>query len=137
MNPHLVKLLPYPFERLNELKTGLITRARSPHVSLSLGEPNHSPPNFELETLTDRSILESGLTKYPTSRGSIEVRNAIARGPAKLNVRIQHDGVIRLHHRIEKFYQTNRAPFTMSGREIISREHARNGVLRGQLQDVD
>ena len=78
MNPHLVKLLPYPFERLNELKTGLITRARSPHVSLSLGEPNHSPPNFALETLTDRSILESGLTKYPTSRGSIEVRNAIA-----------------------------------------------------------
>jgi len=78
VNPHLVKLLPYPFERLNELKKGLITRAKSPHVSLSLGEPNHSPPNFALETLTDRSILESGLTKYPASRGGIEVRNAIA-----------------------------------------------------------
>ena len=90
MNPHLGQLLPYPFERLNQLKKGLRSRAKGPHVSLSLGEPKHSPPNFVLETLADRSILESGLTAYPATRGDIEIRASITEWLAR-RFRIQAD----------------------------------------------
>ena len=78
MNPYLRHLLPYPFERLNALKEGLTTKSENAHVSLSLGEPKHAPPKFVLESLSDKRVLESGLTTYPTTRGSRDIRTAIA-----------------------------------------------------------
>ena len=78
MNPYLEALNQYPFERLNHLKNGLVTRSKEQHISLALGEPKHSPPNFLLENLTDNEIVKKGLMSYPTTRGSEELRNAIS-----------------------------------------------------------
>ena len=78
MNPYLETLNQYPFERLNHLKNGLVTRSKEQHISLALGEPKHSPPNFLLENLTDNEIVKKGLMSYPTTRGSEELRNAIS-----------------------------------------------------------
>ena len=78
MNPYLELLNQYPFERLNHLKNGLITKSTEPHISLALGEPKHNPPNFLLENLTDPEIVRKGLMSYPTTRGGEELRNAIS-----------------------------------------------------------
>ena len=78
MNPYLEALNQYPFERLNHLKNGLVTRSKEQHISLALGEPKHSPPNFLLENLTDHKIVKKGLMTYPTTRGGEELRNTIA-----------------------------------------------------------
>ena len=78
MNRFLKDLLPYPFERLNALKEGIQPESNAAHVSLALGEPKHDPPDFVLECLTDPDILHAGLTSYPPTRGSIELREAIA-----------------------------------------------------------
>ena len=78
MNRHLASLLPYPFERLNALKEGIRPTSNSPHVSLALGEPNHEPPEFVIECLSDQTVLHRGLTTYPATRGDITLREAIA-----------------------------------------------------------
>ena len=78
MNPYLAKLQPYPFERLNALKEGVEPTSNSPHVSLALGEPKHSPPQFVVDCLSDPEVLHQGLTSYPPTRGSPALREAIA-----------------------------------------------------------
>lgn len=78
MNPYLTKLQPYPFERLNALKEGIEPTTNSPHVSLALGEPKHSPPQFVIDCLTDSNVLHQGLTSYPPTRGGSPLREAIA-----------------------------------------------------------
>ena len=77
MNPYLERLLPYPFERLNDLKEGLTPNPQNAHVSFALGEPKHAPPSFVLEALSDTSVLKSGLTAYPATRGGLDIRTAI------------------------------------------------------------
>ena len=78
MNPRLDLLQPYPFERLNALKAGAVAPADLAHIALSIGEPKHLPPDFVLARLTDREALRSDLATYPATRGSAELRNAIA-----------------------------------------------------------
>ena len=78
MNPLLEKLEPYPFERMQALKSGLRGNPRYPHVSLSIGEPKHPPPPFIVEALADREALAEDLSTYPATRGSEELRGAIA-----------------------------------------------------------
>ena len=78
MNPHIDGLQPYPFERLNELKEGLAPRTNRPHVALSIGEPKHAPPEFIIEALGRKDILLAGLSAYPPTRGTDELRGAIA-----------------------------------------------------------
>lgn len=78
MNPNLTSLLPYPFERLNDLKKGLKTDSDREHVSLSLGEPKHTPPEFLLDALSNRKNLLNGITSYPVTRGGDELRTSIA-----------------------------------------------------------
>ena len=78
MNPHIDRLRPYPFERLNELKAGLVPRTNRPHVALSIGEPKHAPPNFIIDALGREEALLEGLSAYPPTRGSDELRGAIA-----------------------------------------------------------
>ena len=78
MNRHLSTLLPYPFERLNALKEGIRPETNLPHASLALGEPNHDPPNFVIECLTDLNVIHQGLTTYPPTRGGEPLRVAIA-----------------------------------------------------------
>lgn len=75
MNPDLDRLQPYPFERLAALFDAVQpARDRTP-ISLSIGEPTHAPP-----ALAGAAMMEAiaGLGRYPATRGSDELRGAIA-----------------------------------------------------------
>jgi len=74
MNPDLDKLQPYPFERLGTLKAGL-QPANKRHIALSIGEPKHATPPLIGEALN--GALDAGLSRYPTTRGSDELRAAV------------------------------------------------------------
>jgi N-succinyldiaminopimelate aminotransferase len=74
MNPALDLLQPYPFERLRRLFDDLEPAAKAP-ISLSIGEPRHSPPDFVLEVL--RANLER-VSHYPATAGSADLREAIS-----------------------------------------------------------
>ncbi len=74
MNPDLDKLQPYPFERLNALKSGTTPPDR-PHIALSIGEPKHATPGLIAAALQDH--LHTGLASYPLSKGIAPLREAI------------------------------------------------------------
>jgi len=74
MNPDLANLQPYPFQKITVLKEG-ITPADKPMVSLAMGEPKHPTPAIILDALKDNL---SGLSNYPITKGSDELRIAIA-----------------------------------------------------------
>ena len=76
MNPRLGRLHAYPFERLAELKAGLVPPADLPHIALSIGEPKHPAPPFVIDTLR-ASLGELG--SYPATRGLPELRASCAR----------------------------------------------------------
>lgn len=76
MNPRLERLHAYPFERLARLKAGISPPAGLSHIAMSIGEPQHAPPPFVLETL--RSNLHK-LGSYPATAGLQELRTAVAR----------------------------------------------------------
>ena len=75
MNPDLAQLHPYPFEKLAKLKAGLTPPTELAHIALSIGEPKHPTPGF-----ITNSVIENlgGLSHYPTTAGTIELRQAIA-----------------------------------------------------------
>jgi N-succinyldiaminopimelate aminotransferase len=75
MNPALSKLWPYPFERLRELLAGATPPASLPHISLSIGEPRHTPPKFILDEITNSL---HALSTYPASQGLPQFRAAVA-----------------------------------------------------------
>lgn len=75
MNPGLAKLEKYPFERLAALKAGIEPPAELVHINMSIGEPKHEAPAFVLETL--KNSLD-GLSNYPLTAGSLELRQSIA-----------------------------------------------------------
>jgi N-succinyldiaminopimelate aminotransferase len=75
MNPAIEKLRPYPFERLRELLAGAQPPAELPHISLSIGEPRHTPPPFVLQALTQNL---AGFGSYPTTSGILQLRAAAA-----------------------------------------------------------
>ncbi len=78
MNPHLERLQPYPFERLDALLGGVAPNTLAARVSLALGEPKHAAPDFVVEALADRAAVAGSLGTYPPTRGSDELRGAIA-----------------------------------------------------------
>ncbi|MCF6190959.1 MAG: succinyldiaminopimelate transaminase [Cocleimonas sp.] len=73
MNPDLANLQPYPFQKLAILKQG-ITPADKPMISLAMGEPKHPTPRIILDTLKNNL---SGLSNYPLTKGSDDLRIAI------------------------------------------------------------
>ncbi|MEQ1581342.1 MAG: succinyldiaminopimelate transaminase [Steroidobacteraceae bacterium] len=73
MNPRLELLLPYPFERLRQLLKGAKPPAGLPHISMSIGEPRHAPPDFILDAL--RAALPT-IGSYPSTLGIPELRTA-------------------------------------------------------------
>ena len=75
MNANLGLLQAYPFQRLNELKAGITPPAHLAHISLSIGEPRHPAPEFIKQALIE-SIDK--LAYYPSTRGSIELRQSIS-----------------------------------------------------------
>jgi N-succinyldiaminopimelate aminotransferase len=75
MNPDLNKLQPYPFEKLAALKADCTPPASLTHIALSIGEPQHPTPAI-ISKEVSRTI--DGLGRYPLTRGSDELRQAIA-----------------------------------------------------------
>ena len=75
MTPNLKYLHPYPFEKLAQLKAGIVPPADKSAIVLSIGEPTHTTPPFIEEALL-KNI--SGLANYPTTKGIVELRRAIA-----------------------------------------------------------
>ena len=73
MNPGFDKLQPYPFEELARLQSA-VTPAAVPGIDLSIGEPKHPTPGFILEALAENL---SGAARYPSTRGSLALREAI------------------------------------------------------------
>ncbi|WP_295400576.1 succinyldiaminopimelate transaminase [uncultured Thiocystis sp.] len=83
MNPDLGRLQPYPFEKLAALKQGLQPPRGQEPIALQIGEPKHPTPSL----ITDALIAHlHQLSVYPTTRGTPELREAIARW---LTVRFQ------------------------------------------------
>jgi N-succinyldiaminopimelate aminotransferase len=76
MNPRLDRLHAYPFERLARLKSGVTPPKGLAHIAMSIGEPQHEPPAFVIDTL--RENLHR-LGSYPATAGGIELRAAAAR----------------------------------------------------------
>ena len=75
MNKDLALLQPYPFEKLTQLKLGSQPPGHLDHIALSIGEPQHPAPHFVVENLI-RHLHQ--LSNYPSTRGSDELRTAIA-----------------------------------------------------------
>jgi len=76
MNPLLQRLQPYPFERLRALTAGITPNAGKPPLNLSIGEPKHPTPQLVLDALARGAA--NGLANYPTTTGSLALREAIA-----------------------------------------------------------
>ncbi|HEC16270.1 MAG TPA: succinyldiaminopimelate transaminase [Sedimenticola sp.] len=76
MNTDLDRLQPYPFEKLAALKAGIVPPAHLDHIALSIGEPKHPTPGFIAEELLAHL---HGLSGYPLTKGTPELRQAVAK----------------------------------------------------------
>lgn len=74
MNAELQRLQPYPFEKLASLKRGVTPPADRAHISMSIGEPQHPALGFVADAIITHL---HGLSNYPTTRGTPELRSAI------------------------------------------------------------
>ncbi|MBK1694977.1 succinyldiaminopimelate transaminase [Chromatium weissei] len=75
MNPDLERLHSYPFEKLAALTADLTPPPNRTPLALYIGEPKHSTPAIITDTLI--AHLHQ-LATYPTTRGILELRTAIA-----------------------------------------------------------
>lgn len=74
MNSRLAGLQPYPFQKLARLVEGITPPRGKTPIRLSMGEPQHAAPPFVLEALAANL---GGLSHYPVTRGSVDLRRAI------------------------------------------------------------
>lgn len=75
MNPLLLRLQPYPFERLRQLFAGVTPSAQHSAISLGIGEPRHTTPRFIQDALAAHL---AGLASYPSTLGEPQLRQACA-----------------------------------------------------------
>lgn len=75
MNPLLVRLQPYPFERLRQLTAGITPNPDFKPISLGIGEPRHAAPALIEEAIKGAM---AGLSGYPATAGTPALREAIA-----------------------------------------------------------
>jgi N-succinyldiaminopimelate aminotransferase len=75
MNPNLLRLQPYPFERWRELTQGITPNAAYQPISLGIGEPKHATP-----ALIEAALVAAlpALSTYPATLGEPALREAIA-----------------------------------------------------------
>jgi len=76
MNPNLNLLQPYPFQRLRGLFKGTTPNPAYSAINLSIGEPKHTTPQLIKDALVNNL---AGLASYPTTIGSLALREAISR----------------------------------------------------------
>ena len=72
MNPALERLQAYPFERLTALLADA-TPAALPPINLSVGEPQHPPPQAALQSIAEDAAR---FGRYPMIRGEDTLREA-------------------------------------------------------------
>ena len=75
LNPGLARLTDYPFDRLRSLLDGVSPPDNMDPLTLSIGEPKHSPPDTITDTLNANKDLWG---RYPPIDGTPELRAAIA-----------------------------------------------------------
>ncbi len=75
MNQNLNLLQPYPFQRLNNLFADITPNTQYNPVNLSIGEPKHQTPDIIQQSMIDNM---AGLSNYPTTKGSLALRQAIS-----------------------------------------------------------
>jgi len=75
MNSDLQRLQPYPFEKIASLKQQVQPNPELSPLSLSIGEPKHPTPQIILDALRENASL---IAVYPGTKGSVELREAIA-----------------------------------------------------------
>jgi len=75
MNQYLSQLHPYPFEKLAQLKMGLVPAKEKFPIALSIGEPKHATPSIIQQALLDNM---QALGKYPSTKGLPELRASIS-----------------------------------------------------------
>lgn len=75
MNPDLIRLQPYPFQKLAALFREVTPNAALRPISLSIGEPRHATPQFIKDALVAGL---GGLANYPTTAGSDALRGSIS-----------------------------------------------------------
>jgi N-succinyldiaminopimelate aminotransferase len=75
MHPNLARLEPYPFAKLKALFSDLAPAPDKTAIALSIGEPQHTSPQFVLDVIANNLHR---LANYPTSAGLPELRSAIA-----------------------------------------------------------
>ena len=117
MNPELAKLHPYPFEKLAQLKQGCVPPEDKAHIALSIGEPKHPTPGFITEAVITHL---HGLSSYPTTAGTNELRHAIA---TWLNDRFNLDGHINAMTQVLPVNGTREALFAFA-QAVIDRDKA-------------
>lgn len=80
MSPRLELLHPYPFQKLRQLFAGVVPNPSLSHVNLSIGEPKHPAPALVKDALLANM---AGLSSYPATLGSDELRNSISQWVAQ------------------------------------------------------
>ncbi|MDE0926214.1 MAG: succinyldiaminopimelate transaminase [Methylophilaceae bacterium] len=79
-NQNLSLLQPYPFQRLNQLFADITPNSQYTPVNLSIGEPKHQTPAIIQQSLIDNI---AGLANYPTTKGTLALREAISSWAAR------------------------------------------------------
>lgn len=74
MNPDLLKLQPYPFERIAALKKGIQPTADKKLISFAIGEPKHPCPELITSALVE---YLTSLGTYPITKGNSVLRETI------------------------------------------------------------
>lgn len=75
MNPLLLKLHPYPFERLRELTRDIVPNPAYKPISLGLGEPRHATPQLVFDAI---AAAFPKLASYPATLGEAALRESMA-----------------------------------------------------------
>jgi len=124
MNSRLAGLQPYPFQKLAELTRGLTPPSGKPAIRLSMGEPQHAAPSFVLEALTANL---NGLSHYPVTKGSSELRRTIA-GWANRRFKLDRTPLDPERH-VLPCAGTREALFSIAQAVIDRRAHAEQPVV--------
>ncbi|SDZ98184.1 succinyldiaminopimelate transaminase [Nitrosospira multiformis] len=76
MNPNLNRLQPYPFEKLTKLFEGIEPASAFTPISLHIGEPKHSTPDFIRQALMENLVK---MAHYPATLGARSLRASIGK----------------------------------------------------------
>lgn len=124
MNSRLAALQPYPFQKLSALINGVTPPPGKSAIRMSMGEPQHAAPGFVLEALT--ASLQ-GLSHYPVTKASPELRRAIA-GWANRRFKLDRAPVDPERH-VLPCAGTREALFSIAQAVIDRRAHAQQPVV--------